>query len=716
MISQQGSADEAQTSTNNSPGFTACLLELCRYYQISTSVEFLTAGLPLVNGDLNPPLFIRACERAGLTAQFHDIKLEHLDTQVLPVIMVMENNQACLIKELNLSRESAKIYQSAEEGTVEISFEQLKENYSGHCLFIKKQTSFDHRSPEFLPQPEKHWFWSTLLRSKAIYRDVLLASVVINLFAIISPLFVMNVYDRVVPNNAIETLWVLAIGAALAYLFDLLLKLARTRFIDIAGKRSDILLSAKMFEQVLGQKMNQRPASVGAFARHIQEFDYIREFITSTTIATLVDLPFSLFILLVITLLAGPLALIPLIGIVILMIHSFAIQPSLRTCIANNQRASARKNAVLIEALCGIESIKAKSAEGVLQGNWEALINHISRWEIKSRLLTSSTASIAAFIIQLVTIATVVTGVYLIAAQQLSLGGLIASVMLSGRCLSPITQLTGLSTRYYQAKSALLALDQLMSQQTEQGSNNKPIPIADQIKSLEFKQVGFSYANQHKPALKSLSLKIEAGEKVAVIGRTGSGKSTLHRLLMRFYEPDTGSICINGIDIRQVSSQELRKRIGYVHQDTQLYFGTVWDNIVLGAGHTEESEVLAAAQLSGVTAITDEHPKGLHMPVAEQGSNLSGGQRQAIALARALLNNPDILVFDEPCSAMDSLSEYLFKEKLKGLLPGKTLIMSTYKSSMLELVDRIIVIEQGQLIADGPRDEVIAALAEGKLT
>ncbi|MRI34816.1 type I secretion system permease/ATPase [Endozoicomonas sp. OPT23] len=716
MDSQPHSTDTEQTAKSSLPSFIASLIKLCRHYEIPTSVEFLTAGLPLVNCDLNPPLFIRASERAGLSTQLHSIELEHLNPDVLPVVMITRNNHACLIQKLDHQQKSASVYYPEHDSTLVVSLEQLAADYSGNCLLIKKQATFDQRTPQFLKLPEKHWFWSTLLRSKAIYRDVLLASLVINLFAIISPLFVMNVYDRVVPNNAIETLWVLAIGAAIAYLFDLLLKLARTRFIDIAGKRSDILLSAKMFEQALGQKMNQRPASVGAFARHIQEFDYIREFITSSTIATLVDLPFSLLILLVIALLAGPLAIIPLVGIVILIVHSLTIQPLLRTCITNNQQASARKNAVLIEALSGIESIKAKSAEGELQGNWEALIGHISRWEIKSRLLTSSTASIAAFVIQMVTIATVVAGVYLIAAQQLSLGGLIAAVMLSSRCLSPAAQLTGLSTRFYQAKSALLALDQLMNQQTEQESSQKPIPVPAEFKAIEFKQVDFTYAKQHTTALTGLNLHIKAGEKVGIIGRIGSGKSTLQRLLMRFYEPDSGSIRINGIDTRQVSSQELRQRIGYIHQDTQLYFGTVWDNIVLGAGHIDEAAVLAAAQLSGVTAITDEHPKGLHMPVAEQGSNLSGGQRQAIALARALINNPDILLFDEPCSAMDSLSEYLFKEKLKGLLENKTLIMSTYKSSMLELVDRIIVIEQGKLVADGPKDEVLAALAKGRLT
>ena len=703
------------TSAEHASPLLECLNLLCRHYKIPTSTSALVAGLPLEQGQLDVPLFIRAADRAGLSARALKTPLEQLSRLVLPAVALLKNNKACLITD-RVDGQFQVITPEAGTGSSLVSTDDLLEEFTGEVLFVKEKHQYDDRTPETLDLPERHWFWGTLLRSRKIYRDVIIASIVINLFVIVSPLFIMNVYDRVVPNNATDTLWVLAVGASAAYFMDFLLKTARSHFIDIAGKKSDILLSAQMFEQTLGLQFSVRPVSVGSFARHLQEFDYIREFITSSTVATLVDLPFCLLILSVVALLGGPVVFVPLTGIAIIALHSWFIQPALRASIENTQRSSAQKHAALVETLCGIEGVKAKSAEGELQHRWEKLSGHIAKWDIRTRSLTTSASTLSALVIQLVTIGIVVCGVYLIVQQNLSMGGLIAAVMLSGRALAPIAQLSTLSTRYYQAKSALIALNKVMELPVEQQNLNSSLKAPKIDENITLENISFNYPKQHGLALNNINLEIKAGEKVAIIGRMGSGKSTIQRLLMRFFTPTSGHVRVDGIDVQQLSPHELRDRIAYVSQDTQLYFGTVRDNIAMGSGYVDDETVLAAAELCGVSEFTNRHPMGLQMPVAERGSNLSGGQRQSIALARALLSDPSVLLFDEPCSAMDSLTEYRFRQRLKEIAADKTLILTTYKSSMLELVDRIIVLDQGNLVADGPKEQVIEALGQGKVT
>ena len=708
--------NEEVTNTTNSGGkalnpLLECLLQVCQHYKISTTPSKLTAGLPLDQGLLTPALFIRAADRAGLSARYLTLSLDELNPLVLPVVLILKKGKACVVTDIDHNTGKAKVLTpEAGDGSGTVDLHSLEQLYTGEALFIKEQHQFDERTPETLDLPERHWFWGTLLHSMPIYRDVIIASIVINLFVIVSPLFVMNVYDRVVPNNSIDTLWVLAIGASTAYLFDFLLKTARAYFIDLAGKKSDILLSAKLFEQSMSIQLVARPASVGSFARHLQEFDYIREFITSSTVATLVDLPFCLFILTIIAVLGGPVALVPIAGMAILALHGLAIQPYLRAAIENTQRTSAQKHATLIEMLSGIEGVKAQSAEGELQHRWEKLSGHIARWDIKTRMLSTSASNLSASVIQLSTIGIVVFGVYRIVDLQMSMGALIAVVLLSSRALAPIAQLSALSTRFYQAKSALTALNKVMELPQEHLSHDSSISTPEGTEGISLKKVSFAYPNEQTVALHEVTLDIKAGEKVAIIGRIGSGKSTLQKLLLRFFTPTAGQVKLDQIDIQQISPQELRQKIGYVAQDTTLFFGTVRDNIAFGSGHVSDDQILNAARLCGVTDFTDTHPKGLQMPVAERGINLSGGQRQCIALARALLNDPPILLMDEPCSAMDSVTEYQICQRLQQISDNKTLIMTTYKSSMLNIVDRLIVLEQGQIVADGPKDKVLEAL------
>lgn len=707
-------ADPAAQENHGEPPFPCgslldSLVLLCRHFRIATTASKLTAGLPLKDGQMTPQLFLKAAERTGLAARVMTTPLNALHPAALPVVLLLNNRQACVITALDTASGQVRIQsvlQGGDSSTASISLETLSAHYSGQAIYARKVHFHDARSQETLKLGSRHWFWGTLMRSLPIYRDVLIASFIINLFILVSPLFVMNVYDRVIPNNAMETLWALAIGGTLAYILDVILKSTRCHFIDLAGKKSDILLSARLFEQAMGIEMASRPASVGSFARHLQEFDYIREFITSSTITTLVDIPFSLLILAVIAWLAGPLAWLIVLAMAILALYSLAIQPALKETIESSQQASTQKHATLIETLIGIEAIKAQSAEGEMQARWEQLCGHIAHWEIRTRHLANSVNHLSGFLIQFITIAVVVCGAYRIADLQLSMGGLIATVLLSSRCLAPVAQLSGLATRFYQARSALKALEQVVRLPQERLNHDSTITTPACRQSIVLDNMTFTYPNQPEPALQNISLTIRAGEKVAIVGKIGSGKSTLIKLLMRFYTPDSGFIRIDGCDLQQLSPQEYRQKVGYLPQDAALFYGTVRDNIAFGQHHVNDDQVLTAARLAGVTVFTDRHPLGLQMPVAERGANLSGGQQQAIALARALLNQPRLILLDEPCSAMDSLTEEFIRERLMHIGQDKTVILSTHRYSMLEIVDRIIVMEGGKVVTDGPKAQV----------
>ncbi|WP_419533887.1 type I secretion system permease/ATPase [Endozoicomonas sp.] len=693
-----------------------CLALLTRHYGNPYSRESLKAGMPLENGQFTAEVFIRASERAGLACKVHKRDVAEISSLVVPAVLLLNKRKACVLTDIDHSEGSAQIIMpETGEGTKTISLEELEEFYSGYVIYVREKHRYDRRTPQKLNVKSRHWFWGTIIGSWRIYRDVLLASLLINVFVIASPLFVMNVYDRVVPNQAFDTLWVLAIGAFIVFSFDFILKMVRSYFIDLAGKKSDILLSSTIMEQVLGLSMKARPASVGSFAKNLQDFESIREFITSSTVTALVDLPFTCIILFVIFMLGGPVAIIPLVAMIIIGLYSFLIQEPLKQSIDKTLRSSQQKNATLIESLAGMEALKIAQAESDIQYKWEKSVSHIATWSIKTKLLSASATSFSAYVQQMANIGMVIMGVYLISEGELSMGGLIASVMLSGRCLAPMAQIAGLATRYNQSKSALDGLNQVMAMPTERHDERDYVNRPDLKGSIEFDGVNFAYPEQEIQALRDINIKIKAGEKVAIIGRIGSGKTTIEKLIMGLYEPEEGAVRIDGVDLRQINPTDLRSSIGCVSQDITLFYGSIKDNITLGANHVEDSQLLEAAEIAGVTEFANKHPNGLDMIVGERGQNLSGGQRQSIALARALLMNPPIMVMDEPSSSMDNTTELRMKEQLKTRCSDKTLILVTHKASMLDLVDRLIVVDSGRVVADGPKDQVHAALKQGKL-
>tara|TARA_Y100001956_G_scaffold81064_1_gene97661 strand:- start:6935 stop:9049 length:2115 start_codon:yes stop_codon:yes gene_type:complete len=692
------------------------LIYVSRYYGLANSPEALINGLPLADGKLTPFLFPRSAERAGLVAKENRSPLNEISQLVLPVVLLLKSGDACVLNSISEDKSEVEIV-TGDSGLVpvSISWNDLEEQYIGRYFLVKKQFRYDERSPEVLKTKEGHWFWSTIWQSKHIYRDVLIASILINLFAVAAPMFTRLVYDKVVPNLAFETLWVLASGIFVIFLFDLLLKLMRSYFIDVAGKKSDILISSKLFSKVMGIRMEARPPSVGAFARHLQEFESIREFFTSATIGSLIDLPFAILFLLLIWLMAGNLVLVPIVGVLILIVYSLLIQGPLRHTIEEGSRLASQKYANLIESLAGLETVKLFGAQSQFQFRWEEAVAHMANWNIKSRRITDGIQNTAGFVQQASNIGMIILGVYLIAEGELTMGGLIAATMLSGRAIGPMVQLSLLSTRYNQAKSSMTIIEQVMEMPDEQEEGKRYIHRPIVHGKIELDKVTFHYPDSPIASVRDLSLTIQPGEKVAIIGRIGSGKTTLERLIMGLYQPTEGHVRIDDTDIQQLHHIDIRRNIGCVPQDSQLFFGSIRDNITLGRPLADDRDVMDAANRAGVTVFTQQDPAGLERQVGEGGLLLSGGQRQAVSIARALLGRPPVLLMDEPTSAMDNRSEMHIKQQLAQLKKSETLILITHKTSMLDVVDRVIVMEKGCVIADGPKSEVLNSLKQGKV-
>jgi ATP-binding cassette, subfamily C, bacterial LapB len=692
-----------------------CLLQIAKLEHRTCSAASVTAGLPLVNEKLTPELFVRAADRAGLKAQILKRELSDISALVCPAVLLLEDDKAVVLVDIETDSKQALILDPETDGEQRLALEELKSYYSGYCIFARPAYRYDQRTQHIKSSGGTHWFWSVIAGSWRIYRDVLLASLLINLFALANPLFVMNVYDRVVPNDALETLWVLAFGVVIVYGFDLLLKSLRTYFLEVAGKKSDVLLSSYIFQRVLGARMSERAQSVGAFASQLREFETVRNFITSTTVTAFVDLPFVLLFLAVIAYVGGSIVLAPLVAIPIIIGFSLYIQRPLRFAVEQTYQAGAQKNAALIETLSSLETIKILGAEGRIQGLWESSVGHLSRWGQRTRLLSSSSTTVSGAVQQFCSVAVVVIGVYLIAERELTMGALIACVMLTQRALAPMGQVAGLLVNYHQTRTAYDGLAQMIAKTQEREAGESLVQRPRLNGGIRFDRVRFSYPDEEVASLDGVSFTINPGERVGIIGRIGSGKSTLQKLMLGLYQADEGSVLVDDVDIKQIDPADLRRNIGCVPQDSVLFFGSVKDNIIYGSPHVEDSQIIRAAKISGVTEFVNNHPAGFDRMVGERGQSLSGGQRQSVAVARAVLNDPPIYLLDEPSTGMDSSTEALLKKNLTDICEGKTLVLVTHKTALLSLVDRVLVLDKGKLIADGPKEPVLEALRKGQL-
>ncbi|WP_343573712.1 type I secretion system permease/ATPase [Pseudomonas sp.] len=688
------------------------LLILCRLHGCTVSRNSLSAGLPLPDQRLSASLLPRAAARAGLQGRLLRRELKSISNLNLPVLLLLNDGRSAVLRQWRDDGQALILPCETEGGEQSVSADELAAQYSGQALFARPRHELEAARKPLVPRVEA-WFRDTLGLSRWLYTDALVASLLINLLGMLVPLFVMQTYDRVVPNQALSTLWVLAAGLLLGTLFELLLRVLRSNLLDMAGKKTDVVLSATLFERITGMSMVAKPETVGGFAQSIHDFQGLREFLTALTLTSLIDLPFSLLMILVIGLLGGWLIAIPLLAFPITIVFALIIQSRLRDTVQKSLTLGAERQALLIETLGGLETLKACGAESERQYRWESTHGALARLDNHARFLSALATNGTLFLQQFAGMAMICAGVYSILDGNLSVGALVASYMLNSRVLAPLGQIAGLITRYQQARLTMTSTDALMALPQERQPRQRPLERTQLHGALEVRQLSFSYQGQNTPALNHISLRLAPGEKVGIIGKSGSGKSTFGRLLMGFYQPDEGQILLDGLDLRQIDVADLRQQIGYVAHDLPLLAGSLRDNLTLGARYISDARMLEVAELSGVSELARQHPLGFDRPVGERGQLLSGGQRQAVLMARALLLDPPILLLDEPTSAMDNSSEEILRKRLHEACRDKTLLLVTHRTSMLSLVDRLLVLDSGRIVADGPKDAVIEALRKG---
>ncbi|MDF1760329.1 MAG: type I secretion system permease/ATPase [Coxiellaceae bacterium] len=687
-----------------------CLIDLTFFYERRKTKSALTAGLPLKENILPPDLFQKAAQRADFLTKIVRVKFDDIHQKLLPCVVFL-NEQDSYVLLAKIEEKTATIIKNQQEHVIPL--EMLKQQYGKQIILVRpKIFTANAETPQKLSFFDIGWLWPALKGSWSIYAEVLFATFFINVLVLAMPLFVMNVYDRVVPNTAIATLWVLALGVVFVLAFDFILKTLRTRFIDTAAHSVDTELSGKIFEHVLGIKMKDRPNSTGYLVNTVQGYETFREFMASFSVTILIDFPFTLLFIVFIGLIGGSLFLVPLLLMPAILIVSYLIQKPLVNAVNKNFEISGAKQQTLVETMSGISTVKAQNAESSTQRRWDHMVAFASFLNMRIKFLNSLAINFSTFAQFLGSVLIVIFGVYKIADNELSMGALIACTILAGRALAPIAQVVGYIMRYYQALTSLQSVDRMMKLPIERPTEKKFLYPDEIDMTIKCSHVTLRYAGAKMDSLIDVNLEIKPGEKIGLVGRVGSGKSSLLKALIGFYEPNEGKVYWGGNDIQQLDPMEVRSKLGYVTQEPELFSGSIKDNVVLGNPNASDDEILHAIKLAGVKEMIDRHADGIEMQVGERGKNLSGGQRQSVIVAQALLQNPKILVFDEPTASMDELSEKWFCEKIRGFMGDRTLLLSTHKASMLSLVDRLIVMDHGKVAADGPKDEVLKALHE----
>ena len=694
-----------------------------RLFHKPFSSDSLLSGLPidanltdqlLFSKDSSKSLFSRAAARAGLKTTLIERSIKDILQLQLPVILLLSNNNSCILESFIDDKTKAKIIFPGEDEPLEdiVEVEELEKEYLGYAFMLKKVFEYEDldSNKKLDLKNHKHWFWNTLGFSKKIYFDCILASILINLFVLATPMFTMNVYDRVIPNNAQETLLVFTIGIVFVFLLDGALKFLRSYFLEMAGKKSDIIMSSIIFEKVIDLKMHAHPKSVGSFANNLKSFDSIRSFLTNATLSVLIDFPFSILFLIVIFYIAGVMVFVPLFIIVLIVIYSLIIRKPLQRSIESTYDASAKKNGILVESLQNIETIKVQGLAGNVQYDWEEATGEIANKSLKSRLISSSIPTVTGLLIGLNTVLVIVIGVYQIQNFELTMGGLIATMILSSRSIAPMGQIAALISNYEDAKTSYKMLEEIVNKPLERPLAKEFVKRPSLKGNIEFRNVSFKYPDSQNYALENVSFTIKEGEKVAFIGKIGSGKSTIAKLILKLYEPENGSILIDGIDISQIDPADLRKNVSYVPQDIHLFRGTIKRNILGSYRFVDDEWLLKCSKTSTTDDFVKLHPMGYDMQIGERGLGLSGGQRQSVGIARALMGNNDIYLFDEPTNAMDQSTESKVLRNLKEDIEKKTLLLVTQKMNMLDLTSRIIVMNNGKKVLDGPKEEIIKKL------
>jgi len=690
-----------------------CLAFLARQADRPSSPVLLRAGLALSDTGTLPFHQIEpALDQIGMRGDPMVRRLKGWPLQKLPAILELEDDRAAVLLETRAG--DGLVYAPGIAEPMWVALADIEPAYTGRSVYVEADPTRERASERPWDEARrKHWFWSEAWKVRREFWPVMLAALVVNLLALAVPLFTMNVYDRVIPNKAIPTLWVLAAGVGLALAFDFALRLARSRLVDEIGRKLDTKLSQKLFEKIMNLPMAARQGSTGALAKRVSEYELVRDFFASTTVVLLVDISFLLLFLVLITVLGGWLVIVPLVGIAAMIGAGLSLRRAMGRAALDAQADSSLQHSVLVESIGGIETLKAASAEGQMLGRWRRYASMSAGTQEEMRRLTGVAVNLASLSQQMISVGLLIGGFYQFNEGNMSMGAIIAIVMLAGRAMAPVGQFAFVITRARQALTTMDSLQKLMDEDDERQTSARTIVPEVRVGKIELSHVNFRYPSGSKDALAELNLKIEPGERIGIIGRVASGKSTFGRLLCGLYAPTDGVMTIDGLDSRQYHPHQVRDAFRYVGQDSELFSGTVRDNLMLGAAKADDAQLIDAVVRSGADIFLSRDAAGFDLPVGERGSRLSGGQKSLLVLARALVNPSKLLFLDEPTGAMDSQTEAYFIEHLKSALaPDQTLIVSTHRHQMLSIVDRLIVIDGGRIFADGPRDKILGSLSK----
>ncbi len=674
------------------------LIWLCQYDQNSQPKEAILEGLG-IHEQITIDDFCQAAEKIGYQTDCADQKVAEIEKTMFPCIIQLKNDKYCIM--LDSDGVAGTIVWPKQGYPQEIiPLAQIEQMRNGYIIFIKPKFVMDERAHHPHLATDEQWFWNVLRKTYPIYGEVFLASIFINIFAVITSLFSMNVYDRVVPNSALETLYTLALGMLLMNFFDFLLKVMRSYFLDHINKKTDVKLTSMIFDHLLHIKLQSKPKSVGSFSSMINQFESFRDFFTSATMATIIDIPFTLFFIAVIWFLGGPLVLTVLIAVPLVAVATIITQKMSYERVKLSMKLAGQKNAILIEYLASLEAIKFWGAQHQMQQRWDSIIVESAKVHGEIKTIQTVSSYFCQLVQSLSYISMIVYGVILITDAKLTMGALIGSSILSSRAIAPILQVGQLMLRWQQAKSSLDGMDQLMKMPLE--TKEHSLSVHDMAGHFKFIKAKFQYPDAPQPALIDIDLDLRPGQRIGIVGSNGSGKSTLVKMLLGLYSPTEGNVLLDGMDINQFHMTALRKAIGYVPQDIHLIHGTLRENITMGYSQVAQEDLIQACKEAGLMEFIGGHPKGLDMVVGERGETLSGGQRQAIALARALIGNPKILILDEPTSALDYQAENNFIENVGRIIGSRTLIMVSHRQSPLKLCKELVIMNQGRIVARQP--------------
>lgn len=709
----------------------AAVLWLCKHHGVERTPQSLLSGFA-IDQRLTPQQAVQVLHEAGFNATLIQRAPSKILSLLLPAVLLLNSGDAAIAtrrlapvsrRGLTLRRRVSGttryelVLPGGDNQTIVTSEDELLSEYSGYALVATLRHTEDAAvagDPD-LKDPAHHWLWGTLRKFRPYYRSAMLAAMLSNLLMLVTGFFTSVVYDRVIPNQAFTTLWSLAIGAFVAIGFDLAARQLRSYLIDLAGRKADIALGTILFRHALSLKLEHKPHSAGAFAHHLAMIEVVREFSTSATLSAITDLPFIFVFIAMTWFIAGPLVVVLLLAVPIVLLLSWGVQSVLRRVMSANMRQQADLHGVLVEAVEGLEDVRAAGAQAHFRQRYEEANTQAAMSALRSRSLSSWVNNFSMIMQQLITVIMLVWGVHLIHDGNLSNGALIAAVMFSGRAIAPLNSVVGLASRYQGARAAMRSLDELMALPTEREPGKQYLARPRLDGGLGMREVQFAYPagpHEHSPqVLKGVSLQIQPGERIAILGKIGSGKSTILRLLGGLYQPTDGLVEVDNIDLRQIDPGDFRAQVGFVSQDPRLFQGTLKENILMGRPHADAGELIDVARLTGLDKMASSHPMGYDLPVGEMGALLSGGQRQLVALARCLVTKPRILLLDEPTSSMDAQAEASFIQHLRTAAGDRTLVLVTHRPALLELVNRVIVVEAGRILADGPKAAVLAALA-----